>query len=104
MLSRQSSASPATLALARSRSTIASSAAISSGLLLCSTSQLFFWKSRKLTVASDQEDFFAFQHARQEMVFGGELRAKVRGHIDRRVDLAADGLLRSAQCFGYLRK
>lgn len=59
-------------------------------LLLCSTSQLFFCQSRKLTIASDQEDLFAFQHARQKMMFGGEFRAKVRRRIDRRVDLAPD--------------
>lgn len=35
-------------------------------LNLCSTSQLFFCQSRKLTIASDQEVFFAFQHARQK--------------------------------------
>ena len=81
---------PATLALARSRSTIASSAVISSRLFSCSTSQLFLCQSRKLTVVPNQKDLLAFQHRMQKMMLGGKFGAKVRGRIDRRVDLAPD--------------
>src|SRR5207302_5891472 len=100
----QSSDSPATLAFDRSRSTMASSPAISSALVSCSTSQLRFSQSRKLTLISDQEDFLALQHAAQEMVLGAELRAKFGARIDRGIHFSADSGLRARKRIGSLCK
>src|SRR3989338_1035441 len=93
MLSFQSSESPANVALARSRSTIASSAPISSAPDSCSTSKLFPSQSAKLTLVSDKKDFLALQHTAQKMISGSELGAKFGRRIDRWIDFAANRLL-----------
>src|SRR3990172_10127838 len=102
MFSFQSAESPAICALARSRSTRARSAAISSGLVACSVSQLFLSQSRKLTFVPNEEDFFTLQHAIEKMMFRRQLGAVLCGWIDRRVDLAPQHLLGAAERLGRL--
>src|ERR1035437_4363743 len=97
MFSFQSAERPAICALARSRSTRARSAAISSGLVACSVSQLFLSQSRKLTFVPNEEDFFALQHAAEKRVFRRQLGAVLCGWINRRVDLAPQRLLSAAE-------
>src|SRR3972149_9306313 len=103
MFGFQSGERPATCALAGSRSARARSAAISSGLVACSVSQLFLSQSPKLTFVPDEEDHFALQHATEKMMFRRQLGAVLRGWIDRWVDFAPQHLLRPAErvrCFG----
>src|SRR6266496_2186540 len=104
MLSRQSGDRPATWELERSRSTMASRDAISSALVRCLTSQLFFSQSCKLTFVPDQEDFFALHHGPQEMVFRSKLGAQFGRGVHRRVYLARESFLGAAQGLGCLRK
>ncbi len=85
--------------LPRSRSTIASNAAISSTLDSCSTSQLFLRQSAKLTDVSDQKDFLRLQYTAQEMIPGGELGAKFGRRVDRWIDFAANRILRPGERF-----
>jgi len=77
---------------------------ISSTLDSCSTSQLFFSQSAKLTLVSDQKDFLPLQHTAQEMIPGGELGAKSGRRADRWIDFAANRILRPGERFCSLGK
>src|SRR3989338_6625980 len=104
MLSFQSSESPANVALARSRSTIASSAPISSAPDSCSTSQLFPSQSAKLTLVSDKKDFLALQHTTQKIISGSELGTKFEKRKDQWNDYAANRLLGPGEQIRSFRK
>lgn len=87
------------VALARSRWTMASRAAISSALDSCSTSQPLFSQSAKPMLVPDQKDLVALQHPAQEMIPGRKLGAKFSRREDRRIDFTADQFLRAAERF-----
>src|SRR5688572_12902147 len=101
MLKRQSSESPGTFAFARSRSTIARRPAISSALVLCSTSQLFLNQSPKLTVVADQKNLLRAHHAAQEVILRLQLAGEIARGVHGGIDLAPDRLLCRTERFRY---
>src|ERR1700688_1583666 len=97
MIRRHSAARLSICALAKSRSATARRLAISCGLVLCSLIQPCATQFCKLTLVSHNEQFWALQYARDEMMLLQNLFAKLGNWVHSGVNLSRPLLLRGSQ-------